>query len=137
MPTCCICLEEDAEVLPLRECGHPYHTVCITKHFKQECPTCRREVTSVTMTGSRPTVTPIESMSLDELGDDDIVDPSSHYYAEEDNEFLKEIRDKLRRGESVSAEEMYQMKVAFRRARCRDHTITSLSDDSDEDDDSG
>jgi hypothetical protein len=49
---CIICYEKLEQEHPL-ECGHWIHTSCAEKHFKPECPVCRRPL-SITVTGTPP-----------------------------------------------------------------------------------
>lgn len=38
---CPICLEHTDDIL---ECGHKIHLECVKKHFKPECPVCRKSL---------------------------------------------------------------------------------------------
>lgn len=50
--SCAICLDS---ILPAEEkiACHPVHVSCVKKHFKPECPVCRR-VLDIAVTGDRP-----------------------------------------------------------------------------------
>lgn len=50
--SCAICLEN---ILPVEEkiTCHPVHISCVKKHFKPECPVCRR-VLDIVVTGAKP-----------------------------------------------------------------------------------
>jgi hypothetical protein len=50
---CILCLEDiDASENPL-ECGHKLHIECVKKHFKPECPICRKPL-NITVSGTQP-----------------------------------------------------------------------------------
>ena len=50
---CILCLEKmNASENPL-ECGHKLHLECVKKHFKPECPICRRPL-NITVSGTQP-----------------------------------------------------------------------------------
>jgi len=49
---CIICTEKLGDEKPL-ECGHFMHLDCVKKHFKPECPLCRR-VLNIKVTGTLP-----------------------------------------------------------------------------------
>ena len=40
---CIICIESLTEV-DILECGHWIHLDCVKKHFKPECPLCRKKL---------------------------------------------------------------------------------------------
>ena len=44
---CPICLEHTDDTL---ECGHKIHLECVKKHFKPECPVCRKPL-NITVSG--------------------------------------------------------------------------------------
>lgn len=141
---CCICLESDATVRKLKVCSHTVHYACLSQHFKQECPVCRRKTKEVKVTGTRPSasfdieeyllqnVTPDEE---DSQSDDDtsrIIPEDAHYFADEDEEFVRDVFRRLGRGEIVGEDEIYQCEVALRRARYNDASLTCLSHEDDE-----
>lgn len=99
---CSVCLEEieidkpvaildqfsQEDVVKLRECGHVYHTVCITEVLEDDkkCPLCRRDISWKTL----------KELFLDEEEIDNIIIPSNfnnndYLFKEDDNEldFLK------------------------------------------------
>lgn len=49
---CIICLDplSDKDIL---ECGHKIHLECVKKHFKPECPICRKQL-NIKVTGKYP-----------------------------------------------------------------------------------
>lgn len=50
---CILCLEHiDISEKPLI-CGHKFHIECLKKHFKPECPLCRRTI-EIDVTGTKP-----------------------------------------------------------------------------------
>jgi hypothetical protein len=49
---CCICLEPNIDEFEL-PCKHSVHKSCLQKHFKPECPVCRRLV-RISVNGTRP-----------------------------------------------------------------------------------
>lgn len=48
---CCLPLEDEKAL----ECGHWLHLECVKKHFKPECPICRRAL-SIKVNGTPPDV---------------------------------------------------------------------------------
>jgi Ring finger domain len=63
---CIICTEKMDEKNPL-ECGHWIHIECVRKHFKPECPICRKRL-NMTVTGVLPGIEIPEQ--------DDVVEPA-------------------------------------------------------------
>jgi len=61
---CILCLEDiDASENPL-DCGHKLHLECVKKHFKPECPICRRPL-NITVSGTQPELyLPFDPLSM-------------------------------------------------------------------------
>ena len=51
---CIICCETLSINEPALSCGHYLHLTCVKKHFKPECPLCRRPL-DISVQGTRPT----------------------------------------------------------------------------------
>lgn len=51
---CPVCYEKLKNVEPL-SCGHIVHLSCVKKHFKPECPLCRKSL-DIKVNGTRPEV---------------------------------------------------------------------------------
>ena len=89
---CILCLEDiDASENPL-DCGHKLHLECVKKHFKPECPICRRRL-NISVNGSIPELyLPFdsESFSNDDTihGNDDIVFENIYNYIIFQNQLL-------------------------------------------------
>jgi len=49
---CILCLDNMINEAPL-SCGHIFHIDCIRKHFKPECPVCRKEH-NIDIVGTKP-----------------------------------------------------------------------------------
>ena len=50
---CILCLEELKISEPPLICGHRFHIECVKKHFKPECPVCRR-IINIDVSGTKP-----------------------------------------------------------------------------------
>ena len=50
---CIVCTEKLGEEEKVLECGHWVHILCIQKHFKPECPICRKPL-NIVVNGTIP-----------------------------------------------------------------------------------
>jgi hypothetical protein len=50
---CIVCTEKLGEEEKVLDCGHWVHLLCIQKHFKPECPICRKPL-NITVNGTIP-----------------------------------------------------------------------------------
>lgn len=83
--TCILCCESMNEKKPL-ECGHWLHLKCVEKHFKPECPICRKHL-DIKVTGTRPEpYIPVEETGLSVDVIYDIMGPMIEHEFENENE---------------------------------------------------
>jgi hypothetical protein len=85
---CAICYNKMTDVKPL-ECGHWIHLECVKKHFKPECPMCRRKL-NIQVTGSLPEAfIPLEAVpDLNTLNT--LVEQIEYYSYREDMEYQED-----------------------------------------------
>lgn len=141
---CCICYSKDSEVKQLQTCQHTVHYECLSKHFKPECPVCRRPNNEVIFTGIRPSSDDDDlliTLMLEEIAEaqqedsdgsadsQELIPRHSHRYAIQDNELVMDVFRRMAAGQEVSDEEIYASQVALRRARHQDETLVCLSDE--------
>lgn len=63
---CILCLEKMINETPLN-CGHVFHIDCIRKHFKPECPLCRKEH-NIDVLGTKPELfLPFNSQTIGDM----------------------------------------------------------------------
>lgn len=78
---CPVCYENLEPDVIKQICGHRVHQLCLTQHFKPECPVCRHPL-NIKVTGTKP-------LPLDDIPDFD--DPYQDYteedYYQDDSEY--------------------------------------------------
>jgi hypothetical protein len=101
--SCPICYDPLVDVEAL-DCGHKIHTACLEKHFKAECPICRKKHTRVKPKGIPPKSSPGRSVRYvsPAASHEKVVISVKGLCSDSDRSTVETILTKKHRGEPIS-----------------------------------
>ncbi len=105
LESCGVCFENLDDTKPLA-CGHRIHDKCLEKHFKPECPVCKRPQTRVIPRGITPRSSPGRTIrpTSPTSGQERVIIKTANG-TPQDIAFVENILTRKHRGERLSPQE--------------------------------
>lgn len=128
---CPVCYEHLIDGVEILECGHSIHITCLEKHFKAECPLCRKYQAKVRPKGKMPKSSPgrstryISSTAYDEI----ISILPKKECSIEDIRMIEDVLTKKHRGEKPGKRQNILYMDAMKRVGTFSVIVNSIPDE--------